>query len=428
MSANPTVAEPGPAVASWRLAMETPTPPESVRALASSEIYIKSRRTRQRFMPILQANLESALATNAPDAVVRPHGNHEFNIDAPDLTAAAETAATVFGFDRIDRIHSIAAPSLEDLAANVRELTAAAVTGKKFAARVRRNGNHEWRSRDAEIAIGDALYDLSAGVDLTNPEVTVRVRVEGSKAVVVSESWPGPGGLPIGTQSPCLVMLSGGIDSPVAAWMMMRRGCAVDMLHFQLECNQADHALAVGHQLTERWGHGADVNLHVIDFEPIKKELNAAVHPRLRQVLLKQLMTEAAHCVARRLDLPLIVNGDSLGQVSSQTAANLIEIDKYAQAPLLRPLLALTKQEIVDRARVIGTYELSTRAREVCDLSEGRPVETAAPTHRLRKGMAQLRSGLIDDAIATWESVPASEWIPGVPLTPVGTDPAPVDA
>ena len=239
------------------------------------------------------------------------------------------------------------------------------------------------------------------------------------RAGVVSQSWPGPGGLPIGTQSPCLLMLSGGIDSPVAGWMMLRRGCPIDMLHFQLECNQADHALAVGHQLAERWGHGADVTMHVINFEPIKKELSAAVHPRLRQVLLKQLMTEAAHRVAQRLDLPLIVNGDSLGQVSSQTGANLIEIDRYAQAPLLRPLLAMTKQEIVDRARQIGTYELSTRAREVCDLSEGRPVETAAPTYRLRQGMKQLREGLIDDALATWESVPAAEWIPGVPLTPV---------
>ncbi len=133
-------------------------------------------------------------------------------------------------------------------------------------------------------------------------------------------------------------------------------------------------------------------------------------------------MTEAAYRVAQTLELPLIVNGDSLGQVSSQTAANLVEIDKYAQAPLLRPLISFTKQEIVDRARLIGTYELSTRAREVCDLSEGRPVETAAPTYRLRKSMSQLRAGLIDDALATWESVPASDWMPGIPLTPMRFD------
>lgn len=402
-------------------------PPESLRAIASSEIYIKSRRTRQRFMPILQANLEEALATAVPDAVVHSHGSHEFEIKTADLTAAGEAASRVFGFDRIDRVTTVAAPSLAELADNVATLAAPVVAGKTFAARVRRNGNHSWKSRDAEIAIGDALYDISAGVDLTNPQVTVRVRVQGGKAVVISESWAGPGGLPISTQSPNLVMLSGGIDSPVAAWMMMRRGCPIDMLHFQLECNQADHALAVGHLLASQWGYGADITLHVIDFEPIKKELNAAVQPRLRQVLLKQLMTEAAYRVAKHLDLPLIVSGDALGQVSSQTAANLVEIDKYAQAPLLRPLIAHTKQEIVDRARQIGTYELSTRAREVCDLSEGGRVETAARTHRLRQGMARMRTGLIDDALATWESIPAAEWFPGIPLHPVGAVTAPVE-
>lgn len=136
--------------------------------------------------------------------------------------------------------------------------------------------------------------------------------------------------------------------------------------------------------------------------------------------MLKQLMTEAARRIAERLEIPLLVTGDSLGQVSSQTAANLVEVDRYAQAEVLRPLIALTKQEIVDRARTIGTYELSTRAREVCDLSEGKPVETAAATYRLRRGMSRLRHGLVEDALTTWESVPASEWFPGVPLTPAG--------
>jgi thiamine biosynthesis protein ThiI len=362
--------------------------------------------------------MAEALATVIPNAEVKARGNHQFNIEASDLDAAAIAVSRVFGIDRIDRIETIGAPSLDALAVNVAALAEPRVAGKTFAVRVRRNGIHEWKSRQAEIAIGNALYDASAGVDLTNPQVTVRVRVEGSKASVVSKSWAGPGGLPLTTQSPCLVMLSGGIDSPVAAWMMMRRGCPIHLLHFQLECNQADHALAVGHQLASQWGHGADINLHVIDFEPIRKELNAAAQPRLRQVLLKQLMTKTAHQVAQRLDLPFIVNGDSLGQVSSQTAANLVEVDKYAQAPLLRPLIAHTKQEIVDRARKIGTYELSTKAREVCDLSQGHRVETAAATFRLRKGMSELRSGLIDDALATWESVPAADWFPGVPLTP----------
>ena len=109
--------------------MPEDTPPESLRATASSEIYIKSRRTRQRFMPMLQANLEEALGTAVNDAEVRSRGAHEFNITATDLDAAGNAAARVFGFDRIDRVHLITAPDLESLAANVSDIASPAVAG-----------------------------------------------------------------------------------------------------------------------------------------------------------------------------------------------------------------------------------------------------------------------------------------------------------
>jgi thiamine biosynthesis protein ThiI len=370
-------------------------------------------------MPTLRANLEQALDAARLEATVTPRRHNDFEVAAADLDAAGEAASRIFGIDRIDLLTHVDAPTLEELAAGVDRLVGDDVVGKRFAVRVRRTGNQNWRSKDAEIAIGNALIGRSAGVDLTAPELLIRVRVEGTAAGVVAKSWAGPSGLAVGTQAPALVLLSGGIDSPVAAWLMMRRGCPIDMVHFQLECNQADHALAVGHGLATAWGHGANTTFNVINFEPIKKEISASVHPRLRQVILKQLMTKAAHRVAEQLEIPLVVTGESLGQVSSQTAANLVEIDRYVGAQVLRPLLTFTKQEIVDRARQIGTYELSIRAREVCDLSDGRPVETAAPARRLMHSIGKLRAGLVDDALATWESIPAVEWFPGVPLTPV---------
>jgi thiamine biosynthesis protein ThiI len=386
--------------------------------MASSEIYIKSRRTRQRFLPILAQNLRVALGSADLSAAVHRFGHQEFEISTPNPAAAAEIATTVFGIERINLVDTVPAATLAELVPAVAEIASSRVAGKTFAVRVKRAGSHSWRSREAEVAIGDALIGNSAGVDLSKPEAMIRVRVENDEGAVVSRSWRGPGGLPIGTQAPALVLLSGGIDSPVAAWMMLRRGCPIDLLHFKLECNQADHALAVGHDVARRWGHGAAMTFHVVDFTAVKKELEAAVHPRLRQVLLKQLMAEAGHRIAAELGTALLVTGDSLGQVSSQTAANIAEIDRLVGAPTLRPLLALTKQEIIDRARQIGTFELSTRAREVCDLSGGRPVETAAAASRLRHGMRRLRPGLIDDALTTWESVAATDWMPGFPLVP----------
>ncbi len=91
-------------------------------------------------------------------------------------------------------------------------------------------------------------------------------------------------GLPMGSQEPALAMLSGGIDSPVAAWMMMRTGCPVDFLHLEMECSVTDQALAVGHDLVRRWSHGAEPRFHVIDFQPVKDALRERVDPRLRQV------------------------------------------------------------------------------------------------------------------------------------------------
>ena len=399
--------------------MTTATTRTTLRAMASSEIYIKSRRTRQRFMPILAQNLRVAFESGGLSAAVHRYGHQQFEINTPDPAAAADMATTVFGVERINLVDTVPAKTLEELASAVVELVSPRVVGKTFAVRVKRAGSHSWRSRDAEIAIGNALIGRAAGVDLSNPETTIRVRVENEEGAVISRSWYGPGGLPVGTQSAALVLLSGGIDSPVAAWMMLRRGCPVDLLHFRLECNQADHALAVGHELARRWGHGAAITFHVVDFEAVKKELEATVHPRLRQVLLKQLMAQAGHRIAAKLGTPLLVTGDALGQVSSQTAANLTEIDRLVGAPTLRPLIAHTKQEIIDRARQIGTYELSTQAREVCDLSEGRPVETAVPAYRLRRGVSRLRSGLIDDALDSWELVAAVDWMPGFPLAPV---------
>jgi thiamine biosynthesis protein ThiI len=391
---------------------------EALRVVPSGEIFIKSRRTRQRFMARLIANMDAALTASGTDGSVERRGNHEIAVMTPDRAAAATALSRVFGVARIDEVTELPFTDLTDLTEQVADRSVARVAGKTFAVRVRRSGQHEWRSHDAAVSIGSALLDASDGVDLDHPQITVAVRVDRDTAALVTRSHHGPDGLPLGTQTRALVMLSGGIDSPVAAWLMMRRGCPLDIIHFQLECNQADHALAVAHGLLTNWGYGQVATLHVIDFEPIKKELTARVHPRLRQVLLKQLMTEAAHRAAAQLDIPLLVTGDSLGQVSSQTAANLVEIDRYVQAPVLRPLITYRKEEIVTRARQIGTYELSIRAREVCDLSEGRPVETAAATNRLRQGMGRLRAGLIDEALTTWEYVSAAEWFPGVPLIP----------
>ena len=400
--------------------------PEFLRLVPSGEVYLKSRRTLDKFMRLIVANLRRGLDLEGIEASVRRSGHHELSIETLEFSAAAAVAARTFGVNRVEWVQAVQFDSLEQLSKQVAEMWRERVRGRTFAVRVRRRGTHEWSSKDAEIEMGSLLLDDSAGVNLDQPEVMVRVHVQEASAHVVDASWQGADGLPAGSQRRVLALLSGGIDSPVAAWMMMRRGCPVDYLHLKLDCSVSDHALVVGDDLVRRWGHGSGSRFHVVDFQGVKDQLRERLAPRVRQVVLKQLMLGAAAEVARRSDIQLLVTGDSLGQVSSQTAAHLAEIDRFVGFPILRPLVGLTKEEIITRSRSIGTYDLSIRAREVCDLSDGRPVETQASRARLQASHNRLDESTIESALSTWESTSARDWSPGVPLelvAPAGPDP-----
>ncbi len=389
-----------------------------LRMTGSPEIFLKSRPTRARFLRMLMSNTEAALARNGVKAKVRRTGLHEMRVDADDLAAAADTLGNVFGVGKISLVDSVDYNGLADLAETVVESARDRVAGKTFAVRVKRRGDQGWTSLDADRLIGRMLLDDSAGVDLDDPQETVRVHVTEDSALIVRSGSSGPNGLPLGSQEPGLTLLSGGIDSPVAAWMLMRTGCPMDFLHLEMECSVTDQALAVGHELVTRWGHGTRPRFHVAGFQPIKKALLDRVDPRLRQVVLKQLMLTAGEQIARRLDLPMLVTGDSLGQVSSQTAAHLVEIDGSVDIPVIRPLVALRKDEIIERARQIGTYDLSIRTREVCDLSDGNRVATRASTRSLQRAGSEVGPELMEEVLASVRSVDARRWIPGMPIEP----------
>lgn len=402
---------------------ESPTSSDFLRLVPSGEVYLKSRRTRNRFMRTLVASLRSGLEAGGVPGSVRRSGHHELRIDTDSFAAAADIASRTFGVNRVDKVERVEYDTLDQLSKLVAELSRARIIGKKFAVRVRRRGSHDWKSKDAEVEIGSLLLDDSAGVNLDDPDVTVRVYVQGDTALLVDEAFPGADGLPLGSQRRVLVLLSGGIDSPVAGWMMMRRGCPVDYLHLKLDCSVSDRALVVGDELVRRWGHGAASRFHVVDFQGVKDQMQERLAPGIRQVVLKQLMLTAAAEVARRSDIQLLVTGDSLGQVSSQTAAHLAEIDRFVRFPVLRPLVGMTKEEIVRRSREVGTYELSIRAREVCDLSDGYPVETRASSQRLNSGHRKLDPDIIDSALQSWEAIGAKDWMPGIPLDRVVIEP-----
>jgi thiamine biosynthesis protein ThiI len=392
---------------------ETPaaTPAGEILAgVLSPDIYLKSRRTQVVMIRRLQANLRAALG---PGATVSRIAGHRVRL-AGETGDAAERAARVFGISSIERMAPLEHAGFDDLCDAVAADAAERVAGRSFAVRVRRRGTHGWNSYDAACRIGDLLREAGGTVDLDDPDVTVGVHVRDDWAAIVRSAIPGPGGLPLGSQDTALSLVSGGIDSPVAAWMLMSRGCPVDVLHFTLDCGQADHALAVAYRLWQQWGAGSNPVTHVVDLRPAVDSLVSQVGAGMRQVALKALMMRAASLVAGEEHLAALVTGESLGQVSSQTLVHLGALTETASVPVMRPLVGLSKQEIVARARAIGTYDLSARAREVCDLSAGAPVEVAARPARVAATADRVPEDLWRDAVAKRQRFLLADWAPGM--------------
>lgn len=373
------------------------------------EIYLKSNRTQRRMVGALLEAIHDAF--DEPVEVTRLAG-HRLEV-ATDAGDAVARLARIFGIRAVESVERADASNLEALAATVGDRYADRVRGRSFAVRPRRLGSHDWSSQDLAVAAGTRLVRAGGTVDLSDPDYTVAVRIVNDEAYLTMDVTPGVGGLPAGTQGRALMMFSGGIDSPVASYMLSRRGVLLDYLHFSLGCGAADHAAGIAHMLTEMYGAGTDPRLHVVDLEPAIAEIQRRVRARERQMALKGVMYLAAEAIARgERGTRAIANGESLGQVSTQTLENVAALDRLVEIPVLRPLIGLDKTEITDSARAIGTFEVSSRTRELCDIAGGARVSVAMSPGRLGAIAAEL-SDLVDHAVMTTKTMRIADWVPG---------------
>jgi thiamine biosynthesis protein ThiI len=373
------------------------------------EIYLKSTRTQNRMIGTLIDAIRASLGT---DTEITRMGGHRLEVgsDAPD---AIDRLTRVFGVRAVEVVERVAITDLESLAHTVAERFADRVRGRTFAVRPHRLGRHEWKSIDLAVLAGSLLVEAGGSVNLSDPEYTVVIRISGDVAHLTLDVTPGVGGLPMGTQGRALMMFSGGIDSPVAAYLMAHRGTELDYLHFSFGCGEADHATGLAAMLTDRYMAGSDPMLHVIDLEPASKEIQRRVKGRDRQMALKGVMYRCSELVARSVKgTRAIVNGESLGQVSTQTLENIAALDRLVGIPVLRPLIGLDKATITDKAREIGTFETSSRTRELCDISGGARVSVGMSAPKLAAISAELED-VIDQAMVTVKSMRVADWMPG---------------
>ena len=241
--------------------------------------------------------------------------------------------------------------------------------------------------------LGAAVKEKSgARVDLSNPEFTVSVEVLPRDIFFGFDKIPGAGGLPVGASGRVVSLISGGIDSPVAAYRMMQRGCRLVFVHFHsapyLDKTSQEKVRQLVTALTR---HQFLSRLYLVPFGEIQRQIVAAVSRPLRVVLYRRMMLRIAEAIGRNERAKALVTGESLGQVASQTLENMAVIQQAASLPILRPLVGMDKQEIIDQARRIDTFEISSIPdQDCCQLFVPKHPETKAKLWEVEKAESTL--------------------------------------
>ncbi len=363
--------------------------PSSLRPEISSDVVIvrygelalKSTGVRNWYEKILIKNIAAMLdSRDIPYSQIRREWGRVF-IESTD-PRAAEAAADVFGIVSTSPALTTE-PTLENAASVCAALAKDLILeGESFAVKARRSGNHSFSSVDIGRACGDAIWSVlekegkHPRVNLSSPDKEVFVEMRQNLAYVYLKTFKGVGGLPLGTQGSMVVLMSGGLDSPVAAWLMMKRGVMIIPVY----CNTSPYAENAARERAfecirqlQKWAPGRQFTTYEIPHGPNLRSFIDVCNRKNTCLLCKRMMYREAYEVMKKEGASGIITGSSLGQVASQTAANMYAEIYQLAIPIYHPLIALDKTEIMDIARKIGTYDISNRPAGSCTAVPERP-------------------------------------------------------
>ena len=365
------------------------------------EITIKSRPVRKHFIRQLGKNIRSVLRDLDPALKVSGvWDNLEVETQLTDtkvLREMTERLCCTPGIVHFLEVNEYPLGDLDDITAKCKAHYADLLPGKVFAVRCKRGGkNHSFSSMDVERYVGSQLRQQcgAAGISLKAPELLVRMEIRDQRLFVIHHQHNGVGGYPLGALEQSLVLMSGGFDSTVAAYQMMRRGLLTHFCFFNLGGRAHElGVMEVAHYLWKKYGSSHRVLFISVPFEEVVGEILGKVDNSHMGVVLKRMMLRAATQIAERLQIDALVTGEAISQVSSQTLPNLSVIDAATDMLVLRPLIASHKQDIIDTAEQIGTAEFAKNMPEYCG------VISVNPTTRAKRNRVEYEEAQFDMAV-----------------------------
>ncbi|MBE6493339.1 MAG: tRNA 4-thiouridine(8) synthase ThiI [Methanosphaera stadtmanae] len=327
------------------------------------EIGIKSPKIRRKFEKILMNNIRSELKCS-----FKNNQGRITLLTKEDDEKVRSTLSRIFGITSYSPIIETKTTK-EDITNLIKEIIPKIIEQGKFnpekdsfAIRCRRVGEHNYSSQEIAAYCGSVVVDLTnAKVNLSNPDFVLNVEVRENKTYMYHEKIRGLGGLPVGSQGKVICLMSGGIDSPVAVYQMLKRGCSVALLH----CDNAPYTSGTLDKVIEntrklqKYSAGSEVELYTIKYGDYLEYIIKEAPPRMTCVLCKSGMYQVADIVAEKIDAHAVVDGSSLGQVASQTLDNIKSSRYYCRLPIFSPLISFDKLEIEAIGQEIGTYETS---------------------------------------------------------------------
>lgn len=320
-----------------------------------SEIWLKSPSTRNKMMGRLAGNICRAMKAKPEKEMARIvlRGVHDLS--------------RIFGVKSFSPCFKVPNGRLESFFAEYSSKLLR--PGMKFRVTARRSAKvGEKTSMELQKSLGEIAFRTGASVDLKNFDVNLEVEVHSEYTYVFHEKFEGPGGFPSGSQGRGLVLFSGGIDSPVAGWLMARKGMNLDFIFVNILGPALESKVKKVFSSLGEWLPGSE--LFVVDAVKNAESIRSQVREGLRQIVYKRMIYRIAEKFCTERKIPVIITGESLGQVSSQTAKSLACIEKAVNIPVMRPLIGMDKEEITAIAEKIGTYKYSSAIPEFCSMED----------------------------------------------------------